>query len=253
VGLAAYDHRVRLLVLPLAALAVACPAQHDDLPVTPGGGGGHGGTSGGGVLDAAPDSTTDGSTAGRVCLAADPRALDSCAGTGAGGLTVTLGSGSATTAADGTFALLAPTTSDLVWTVSGSAIMTSMMPFGPSATIPALSTNTYENLTTGNGVEPIAGEGDVFVQITQGGSALAGAKVSVSPPPAYAPYYDGNSSTTWNQNFTGSYGVAWVPGITSGVATVTVQPPATGSGSALMLTAMIGDQTLTFTVATITP
>lgn len=242
---------VALALLAAATAFTACSPASDKLPVTGGGGGGGTGGHGSGVLDAAADAVGDGGTTGRVCLLADPRMLDSCASTGAGGLTVTLGSGSATTADDGTFSLVVTPSSDLVWQASGSAIMTSLVPYGPSTTIPALSTTTYEDLTTGNGVVPVAGEGDVFVQISEGGSALAGAKVSVSPPPAYAPYYDSSSSTTWNQNFTGMYGVAWVPGIGSGTATVTVTPPS-GSGSAFMVSGPVGDQTLTFITAVAT-
>jgi hypothetical protein len=116
-----------------------------------------------------------------------------------------------------------------------------------------LSTATYSDLTLGNGAISVPGQGDVFVQITESGSALAGAVVSVSPAPAYATYYDGNSATEWNQNDTGSHGVAWVPGITAGSATITIRPPSTGSGSATSTTlnAAIGDQTLTFVAVAI--
>jgi hypothetical protein len=239
------------------AFAVACGQPHDDLPVTPGGGtGASGGQGSGSDIDAAVDAlNTDGAIAGRVCLAADARLLETCAASGVDGLTVTLGTGSATTGSDGSFLLFAPEASDLVWSVSGSAIVPSLMPFGPSAIIPALSQTTYQDLTDVNLVPSVTGQGAMFVQVLESGSPLAGAVAGASPAAAYATYYDGNSSTQWNEDLTGMYGVAWIPGITAGSATVTVTPPTTGSGSgsAVTLSAPVVSGTLTFVTASITP
>jgi hypothetical protein len=239
------------------AFAVACGQPHDDLPITPGGGtGASGGQGSGSDIDAAIDAlNTDGAIAGRVCLAADARLLDTCAGSGVDGLAVTLGTGSATTGSDGSFLLFAPEASDLVWGVSGSAIVPSLMPFGPSAIIPALSQTTYEDLTAGNGVISVTGQGAIFAQVRESGSPLAGAVAAASPAGTYPTYYDGNNSTQWNEGLTGMYGVAWIPGITAGSATVTVTPPATGSGSGSVLTlsAPVVGGSLTFVTASITP
>jgi hypothetical protein len=84
---------------------------------------------------------------------------------------------------------------------------------------------------------------------------LAGAVAGSSPAAAFATFYDGTSATQWNEDLTGMYGVAWIPGITAGSATVTVMPPATGSGSgsALTLSAPVVGGSLTFVTASITP
>src|SRR5215468_4128708 len=94
--------------LALAVALVACKDPPvDDYPVLPG----HGFGVPGGTADA---------IAGRVCLVmADPRALATCAETGAGNITVSLGGVTTTTAANGAFTLVPPAGSNLVFTVSG--------------------------------------------------------------------------------------------------------------------------------------
>lgn len=213
-----------------------------DLPVNPGG------TPDGGALpdafippDGVPGGSVDampGAINGRVCLAADPRALTqlvsptACATTGAGGLTVSLGGTTATTNADGTFSILPPTTSGtLVWGVSGPNIVPSRMLFSDYE-IPALSTATFAQLLSDNAVTLLPGEGSIFVQIVRNGAGYVGVTAATSPSSNYDAFYDGASATAWTQTSTGSFGTVWFPGLDIGDATATVKAT-DGAGTSL--------------------
>jgi len=164
-----------------------------------------------------------------VCLAGDARLLTGCATTGAGGLTVTLGGKTATTADDGHFTIATPSGTNLVWQVSGTPIVTSAMSYSVANTIPVLGTNTYLELEGGNGVVPVQGEGAILARVIHASTPVAGATATESPVGAYAPFYDGSSAVQWNQNATGTNGVVWVPGIPAGAASLTVTPSGGGT------------------------
>jgi len=103
----ATDPRFGHETLAFAIALAGCTGGGDDYPIQPGNGFP---TTGG----------TPGEIAGRVCLiVADPRALATCASGGAGGLTVTLGGVTATTAPDGTFTMVPPASANLVFAVTG--------------------------------------------------------------------------------------------------------------------------------------
>ncbi len=231
--------------LPLATALVlaACSSNTtDNLPIVPGGGGPGGG--GGGTHDAAVDGNDGGQLAGRVCLAADPRDLVTCAATGAGGITVTLGTAMTTTSDDGTFAISAPQSTNLVWHASGTAIVTSVMSYGTVAQIPALATTTYSDLVNGNGILLASGQGDIFVRVLQTGAPLAGATATATPASPYETHYDGPAAATWLTAATGAHGVAWIAAEAAGTASVTVTPP---TGTAATLAAIpVEDGALTF-------
>ena len=230
----------------LLALFAACKTDNTNNPVIPGGSGGGTGGGGSGTVDA-PATTADAMTiAGRVCLASDARDLTACAGTGAGSLTVTLGTATATTNDDGTFAIAATQTTSATWHVTGSALVTSVMPFGTVAQIPALTQATYGNLALANGIVPAGDQGALFARIVHAGAALANATATIAPPAQFVTYYDGSSAAMWNQNATGTHGVAWIPGASVGTATLTVEPM---GGSAQMISAIpIENAALTFVV-----
>jgi hypothetical protein len=215
----------------LLGMLVACKATDPGgYPDQPGGPGGPGHL--GGHVDAAIDGTTiDGTTsglAGRVCLVADPRALTTCATTGAGDLTVTVGGHTATTAADGTFSITPPIGSGLVWQITGAAIAPSVMPVGLVAQIPAISQARYAQLLADNGVILTGDQGSLFARLVHGGAPATGVTVAITPTGTSLPFYDGASATAWNQNLTGAAGVAWVPGDGQGTITLTTTP-ATGA------------------------
>lgn len=209
-------------LLVLVVLAACHPSDENDFPVAPGGGG-----FGGGQL-AAPDAATGGdggpALVARVCLMTDPRDQGSCAATGAGGLTVTLGTSIATTADDGTFAIARPASTSLVWVITGTTIVPSVMSFAAQPKVPALPITLYAQLQGDNGVVPQAGQGAAMVRVVHGSVLVPSATVTISPAGIYATLYDGATPSGWTQSATGSFGAAWMPGVTAGTANITVTP-----------------------------
>ncbi|MBX3158777.1 MAG: hypothetical protein KF773_22610 [Deltaproteobacteria bacterium] len=206
---------MRLLAGGVLAWFVAVAGCHDALehyPVNPGGG--PPGTGGPGVpdapgvgLDGAPGTIT-----GRVCLLVDLRRLSTCA-VQAPGITVTLGTSVAITAADGTFTIQVPLGSTLVWRVGGANLTTSVIPFSAAAPLlPVIRDADYLDLLTSNGVLLSDLQGSVVARLVRNGAPLPGAAVAVAPTTPFPVFYDGNSALVWNQNATGPAGLAWIPG-----------------------------------------
>lgn len=231
-------------VLLLATLAACQASSGDDFPVEPGGPG-PGGT--GMVRDAAlvdafdPDAIQ--MIAGRVCLVTDLRALSTCAPGGAGNITVTLGTQSTTTSDSGTFTIVKPAGTDLVWRASGAGIVSSVVPFGPSNVIPAIGDVGYIDLQNANSVVIVEGQGSIVARIVRNTTAQAGVVASVSPVAAYAPKYDGSTPLAWRELATGAAGVAWIAGAAPGTNVVTATP---ASGAAAMQSVIVEDQAITY-------
>ncbi len=236
--------RIASLLIALAA----CQGSGEQRPINPGGGDDQvtTGTDGG--------TTTDGPTgdgtgiAGRVCLVSDLRNLSTCAATGADGLTVTLGSETATTSADGSFTIGTPGGSSLVWHVSGTGIVPSVMAYSATplaSAVPAVPAVLYESFTLSNGVLINAGEGSVIGRVVHATNAISNATASISPAATYAAFYDGNSASTWNQNSTGTRGVFWIPGAAGGNASVTVD---TAAGDSVAASLAVDGDSITFVV-----
>lgn len=228
----------------LLVLVVGChPSSENDYPVAPGGAGVGGGLPA--FVDASLDGTDGGpQLIGRVCLMTDPRDQTSCATSGAGGLVVTLGTSTATTADDGTFTIARPSGSNITWDVTGSTIVESLTPFSAQAVIPAMPLTVYGQLEGDNGVVPQAGQGAVMVRVLQGGAPVAGATVTSTPAGVYGAFYDGSTPATWTANATGAFGAAWLPAITTGTADVTVTPQ---GGTPVMLSLVpIKEAAITF-------
>ena len=212
----------------LVLVVVGCHPGGDDYPVAPGAAGVGGG------LPTFADAGFDGSGAnggpqliGQVCLITDPRDQTSCASTGAGGLTVTLGTSVATTADNGTFTIARPSGSNITWDVSEPAlnsIIESITPFTAQAVIPAMPTVVYGQLEGDNGVVPQAGQGAVMLRVTQFGVPVAGATATAVPGGVYGTFYDGPTPSAWTANGTGSFGTAWIPALLAGSVDVTVMP-----------------------------
>jgi hypothetical protein len=200
--------------LALAVALVGCgDPPDDDYPVLPGGGFG---------------VPTAGSIAGRVCLImADPRALDTCADTGADNITVALGSATTTTAANGAFALVPPPGSNLVFTVSGPSIVTSSQMFSPTNLIPAINADLFDQVLAANGIVLSPGSGSIFGSVFVRGVPAAGVTVASTPSPAFGPFFDGTTPTTFGLDETGVRGVVFLPGVTVGPASVTFSDLAT--------------------------
>jgi hypothetical protein len=238
---------VKRLLLGVLALA-ACKASSDNLPIATGGGGGGGG---GGQHDAPVDMAVDGSgIAGRVCLVADPRDLAACAATGANGLVVTLGTQTATTTDDGSFAMATPTGSSLVWHVTATGLQTSVMRYtAGSAEIPAMTTTTFGTLENDTGDVIQAGEGAIFARVVRAGAPIAGATASSNPVGLSVPFYDGGNPGIWTTTATGAHGTAYMPRIAIGPADILVTPQSSVGTSFTGL--VVEDQALTFVLASV--
>lgn len=218
------------LAVALTLACAGCPApEADDYPVLPGGGG-PGGVGGGTVpLDDAGGGPDDGGTviAGRVCVLDDPRDLSRCAIGGADGITVTLGSASTTTAADGVFTITAVPSANLVWRASGgnAMIVPSVVPYGASTTIPAIPATRFQALLADNGAIFSDGDASIFVHIVSGGASVTGATGTLIPAAASLVFYDGANDQVWDQDATGAFGMMWIPEADPGVVTVAIDRP----------------------------
>ncbi len=243
--------RIALFIVLLAG----CKASMDNRPIH--GGGGDDDTTTGGP-DATTDSTISGnSIAGRACLiTTDSRDLTTCATTGAGGLTVSLGAAlvtQATTAADGTFTIGVPAGSDLTWHVVGPTTGTQFQPSLMSATvgnvIPVFRADDYATLLTDNISTTLeAGQGSIFVSVVHAATGLpASGATAISSDTTVVPFYDAATKNTWNQgnvSGTGAFGMVWFPATTVGAATVTITPSI--GATAVPFTMPVEDQTITF-------
>jgi hypothetical protein len=182
--------------------------------------------------------------AGKVCVLLDPRVLDDCDTMHADGLTVGLDGVTTSTGSDGTFSIAYPTSNDLVWTVSGTSIVTSMMTFGPSLVLTAMPTAIYTSMH-GTVATEMPGQGAVIGHVLKGTMAEAGATATASPAGAVATQYETAAhGSDWSGASTGSDGAFWIPQLGSGATSITVTVNAGGSGAAEDVP--VGNQTITF-------
>ena len=205
------------LALTLVLVAACGDSGDSNLPVNPGGGGGgniH-------LPDAAVDLDASTMLSARVCLVADPRQPTACASAGADGFTVMVGTQQATTAADGSFTIMKPTGSSLVWRVSGTGIVSSAMPYSATTTkIPVIATTTYSDMLAAMNVTVVTGDGAVMLQFQHTGTPVSGVVASATPTPDSAIYYDGAGINAWNLDATGPYGTVWIPSLVPGTVSV---------------------------------
>jgi hypothetical protein len=197
--------------IAIAASAAAC--TDDDfpsgLPVQPQGGIG---TQPGGT------GQTGGFVIGRVCLiTTDPRALASCASTGAQGMTVTLAGVTATTSTTGAFTLPAPTaTNGLVFSVTGTTVVPAAQAFSPVNTIPALSSDLFNQILAANSVQIPSGSGSIIAAVvTRSGQPAANVTAMSTPASTSPPLFDGTTPTTFATSQTGQAGIVFFPGLTT--------------------------------------
>ncbi len=200
------------------ALALGCGRSVPDYPLgPPGGGTAHGsGSQTGGDVDSGVDASM---IAGRVCLLQDPRIFSSCAGSGADGITVMLGSQMATTGVDGSFVIGAPSGTNLVWNASGSAIVTSVMQLSLSTQIPAIAASTYgDMLTKSQATIDTTTQGAVIANVLQNNAPAKNASATVTPGSLEPVLYDDDADDeTWDANIgTGAHGDIWAPGLAAG-------------------------------------
>ena len=226
-----------IVISVTAAIGGGCGNTGDDYMVNPGHGSGPNGSgSGSGHMPDAGGVDPDAAYTAKVCMLTDPRNPMSCATTGVDGLTVTLGTQTATTAADGAFTMMTPNGSGLVWRVKGATVVTAVVPFSASHDVPAISVDRYTQLLGDNGQIFIDQEASIIARVTQRNAAASGATTTVTPPPAAQVFYDGSSAVMWDENTTSTYGTIWVPvmALQSGTsATLTITSADTGSGSTI--------------------
>src|SRR5688500_17136393 len=165
----------------LIAIALIAACSSDDIgldfQIEPGGGHVVGGTA---RIDAAIDGGDASTTiTGRVCLLVmDLRTLTACSATGADNLTVTLGTSTAITAADGTFTVMRPAdTTGLTWSVTGADIVSSAVAFGSTTTLPAFGKIAYQQMVADNQAVTSPSDGAMVVRITRAGAPVATATV----------------------------------------------------------------------------
>lgn len=228
---------MRFVIGLLAVTAAACGDDGDMFPVGGGGndggftlpdGGGGGGSDAAGGGDAGADAMPLAIDAaeldGRVCLLTDIRDFETCATTGAGGLTVRLGTGTATTAADGTFTIPAQTGTGLVWHITGANIVPTSEPLADYF-IPAMLKADFDAMRAASAdpdVTLVPGEGSMMVFVSRNGAGVAGV-TATSSAAFYQPFYDGASEFAFTQTATLAAGIVWVPGLDVGTATINVQ------------------------------
>jgi hypothetical protein len=257
----------------LALVLVACSSSSKDFPPLPVGSGPGGNTGtgpGGTVRDAGIDGVVSDAgvpITGRVCLIQDLRAPTStCEPIRAGGFTVTLGTahaldagtttvvGTATTALDGSFTMVAPLGPGLVWHVTSpdQKLMTSVMDFGTENTIPAMLSELYGELVlTNTGRAALEVHGAVALRVVRGLNPVAGIAATVAPLADSDTFYDSpNSLTAWNPdpNVTQAGGMVWIPDAQLGMATITLT--AIG-GTTHLVTTTVESQTITFVTRTL--
>jgi hypothetical protein len=181
---------------------------------------------------------------GRVCVVTDLRTPTAgCEPTGVADITVRLGTETAMTADDGSFMLLPPSGTNLVWHLSGTNLVSSVIPLTTSTILPMIRDQAYLDLQGGNSVIVNSGEGSVFMYVRQAGLPLEDATTVVSPTASFLTLGDRANATVWVQGGTGPLGVAWTPGIVAGTASFTVTPPV---GSAALIAVPVEDGAITF-------
>jgi hypothetical protein len=238
-------------VLALALLAsVAGAGCHDDVemfPIGPGGFGPGGGTTpDAAIVDGNGEEAT--TINGRVCLINDPRKPTECAGSGADGLTVTLGTETATTAADGSFTIMTEGGTGLVWRVTGQdVIYASAMQVSTVHLIPAIGLQLYEDMVTTNQAVAGDGSGAIIARLTSGGAGVSGLQAATEPASPGLVYYDGASAANFDTTATASFGVIWAPGLTPGSVTLTLS----GSQDKTLAGIPVYADTVTFVLAAI--
>jgi len=218
---------MKILACAILACIAGCTDDTDHLPIVP--------TGGGGTLVAPGTQVTPGGLpviVGRVCLLADPRILNGCAITGAGGFVVALGSSSGVTSADGTFRVPVPTSPAPIFTVTGAGIVPVSQPIAAVNTIPVMTQDLFGQVLAANGITLTQGSGSILASVVdRGGNPVIGATATSTPSPAFGPFFDGTTPTAWTLNGTGARGVVLFPGVVSGPASTTFDLGSTGEST----------------------
>jgi hypothetical protein len=227
-------------------LFAACTPDSTTYPIGGGPGGGAGGNGSGSDSGTTTDANMD-VIEGVVCVLPDPRDFSTCLAAGAGGITVAVGASStAVTNDDGSFTIATPTGTNLVWSVSGSDVMTSTIGFSTSAVIPAIQSMTFETLANENGIVFDPTQGTIIGQVLHSGSGFADTTAIAAPVGIYDTFYASpDDQADWlDATTTTTFGTFLIAGLTPGTETLTLTP---GVGSAAIVNDVpSGSGTITF-------
>lgn len=202
-------------------LCAACATDAEtELPVEPGT---NGSAATGGEDEA---GNTGAMLRGRVCVVSDIFA-NQCANSGAGGISVSLGDQTTTTADNGMFAMTPPAGTGLSFLISGADVVTTSQALNATMRIPVLQQAVFSRMMAENGITTTAGTGTIFASLVRGGQPVQGVGAQSTPSPAFGPFYDGTMPTPWTLDATGQRGIVWFPGVTAGPADLSFN---TGTG-----------------------
>jgi hypothetical protein len=217
---------MRLAAIGTALALVACgggSGSDDDYPVRPGGGG-TGGQTGGAdarMIDGGGGEDVN----GRVCVISDLRRWTSgCATDGVAGLTVAIGSASATTTDDGSFTITPPTEVVALVQISGAGVARSFNPYDPTLAELALVAPTdgaWDDVQQELGIASADGNGALLVELRVGADTIPGVTVDSDPAPGANAngeiYYDNAADPlAWDVDATDGDGKAIIADLPAG-------------------------------------
>lgn len=169
---------------------------------------------------------------GRVCRVTNLTDLALCRALDVDNLTIELAGSTATTLADGSFAITAPTVTDSI-AVNGATVTPTLAPFPGSAFnpfVPVVDADVFARVFTSSNILQAPNTGTVLAFVQRNGVPVSGVFATTTPVSAIsAPLFDGVTPEVFTiGSGTGSRGVILAPGLVPGGSQITLTD-ATGS------------------------
>ncbi|MDX2092796.1 MAG: hypothetical protein SFX73_33325 [Kofleriaceae bacterium] len=168
---------------------------------------------------------------GRVCRVTNLTDLALCSSLDVDNLTIEFAGSTATTLADGSFAITAPTTSDSI-AVAGATTTPTLSPFPGSAFnpfVPVVDADVFARVFTSNNILQAPNTGTVLAFVQRNGVPVSGVFARTVPVSTVsAPLFDGVTSEVFTIGGTGPRGVILAPGLVPG-GTQVILTDSTGS------------------------
>lgn len=193
---------MRLLALAAALAGCGLDDDDDDLRIVP--------------PSSAPTIDTNVVT-GRVCRVLELADLATCSSLDVANLTISIGDATATTLADGSFAIAAPTVSSSV-AVNGATVTPTLAPLAGSTFnpfVPVVDADVFARVLTSNNLVQSPATGSVLAFVTRGGAPVSGVFARTIPASTVAPIFDGDGGV-FTVLGTGPNGVILAPGLVPG-------------------------------------
>src|SRR3954470_24750213 len=165
-----------------------------------------------GTGTASGGGTSSSRVTGRVCMLADPQIITACSINGGGGLTVTQGSATTTTASDGSFSFEPDGTSpaNTPLSVSGTGMVPSQAAAGGRNIVPVMSNDMYNRMVLATGITITPDSGAILANVANSsGAAASGITATSTPAGTSGPFFDGTGESPWSLDRTGQRGVAY--------------------------------------------